>query len=56
MTLTKEQQQEFEQAAIPLIKWLNNNCHPHTHIVVEDDGAELHEGVLRIVNADFIRD
>ena len=45
MILTKQQQKEFETAARPLIKWLNENCHPHVIAIVEPERVELTEGV-----------
>jgi hypothetical protein len=50
------QQDEFELAVLPLIKWLNNNCHPHTQVVVDCVSAELFEGQMRMVNKTFIKD
>lgn len=55
-TLTPEQQQSFHAAAQPLMKWLNENCHPHCEAVVGPRSAELVEGQLRIVDEQFIKD
>lgn len=43
--MNAEQQEEFKQAAIPLIKWLNANVHPHHYAIVSPTKAELVEGV-----------
>jgi len=56
MTMTTEQRAQFEALTRPLIKWLNENCHPHTTIVVEPDSAELLEGVCAFKTADYIKD
>lgn len=56
MIITKEQREKFEDAAKPLIKWLNENCHPHVTVLVEPTGAELVEGVAAIVCEEFLRD
>lgn len=36
---------EFEQLATPLIKWLRENRHPHTTIIIDCNHAEVLEGV-----------
>lgn len=56
MILDKEKQEKFEEAYIPLIKWLCENCHPHVHVIVEPNGAELLEGVVSIKVEDYIQD
>ena len=35
---------EFETAARPLIKWLNENCNPHSKVIVTTTDAELVSG------------
>ena len=54
--ITNEKQSEFETAAIPLIKWLNENCHPHVVVIVETDGAQLFEGVCSFRTQKYIKD
>jgi hypothetical protein len=44
MILTKAQMEEFRKATMPLMKWLNDNCHPHYSVIVESGVAELVEG------------
>lgn len=56
MILKEEQIVYFEDLAKPLVKWLNENCHPHVKAVVESDGAELLEGVCRVKIEEFIKD
>lgn len=48
--------QEFENIVRPLIKWLNENHHPHTTIIVEPNGARLVEGIIGIPCTDYIKD
>jgi hypothetical protein len=36
---------DFETAVRPLIKWMAENQHPHTKIIITSTGAELLEGV-----------
>lgn len=46
----------MEQAAIPLIKWLAENHHPHTKVIVDSTSAELMEG-LSVVNTNkYLKD
>lgn len=42
--MNKDKQKEFKDAAIPLIKWLCENVHPHHSVIVTPTGAELLEG------------
>jgi len=56
MVISKEQQEELLTAAKPLIKWLNENCHPHVKVIIETDRAELLEGVVNIPTEEFIKD
>ncbi len=56
MILTKEKIDEFECAAKPLVKFLNENCHPHVFVVADATSAELFEGVCRVKIEDFIKD
>jgi len=56
MIITKEQSGEMLEAAKPLIKWMNDNCHPHTKVIVETDRAELVEGVASVLTQEFIKD
>lgn len=46
----------FEEAVEPLMKWLAENCHPHTCVIVDGGHAELFEG-CKVHNTDrFILD
>lgn len=56
MILTEEQREEFNQAAKPLLKWLNDNCNPHVTVVVTPISAELSEGVHSLSTMEFVRD
>jgi hypothetical protein len=56
MILSEQQRIGFEAAARPLIKWLNENCHPHVIVTVDCGSAELSEGVCRAVVEDYIKD
>lgn len=56
MTITHEQQVSLAAAAEPLIKWLNENCHPHCAVYVSVTHAELVEGIAAIQNHTHVKD
>lgn len=56
MTMTEDQQREFANLARPLIKWLNENCHPHTHIFIDQTTAEISEGVMSFTSVEYVKD
>ncbi len=56
MILTAEQRAAFEEAAKPLIKFLCENCHPHTSVIVDSTGAELVEGIHVLKTEEFLKD
>jgi len=56
MILTKEQIKEFEEASKPLIKWLNDNCNPHTTVIVDSIHSEVLSGVAVFRCEEFLRD
>ena len=43
MTLTEEQLTELRAAAMPLMQWLNDNCHPHVAAIIDSEHIELVE-------------
>jgi len=53
---TDKQREEFIKLAKPLIKFLNDNFHPHTHIYIDCNSAELSEGCLAFTTEDYVRD
>lgn len=44
MSLTKQQREEFNKKVRPVIKWLNENYHPHVHVIITPTNAELSVG------------
>lgn len=56
MILSEEQREEFEKVARPLIKWLNDNCHPHVTVIADCSHAELSEGVNSFRTEDYWKD
>ncbi|GAB6121638.1 hypothetical protein [Dysgonomonas termitidis] len=52
-----EADQELREAALPLIKFLNEKHHPHAIAIVSVDSVEIMEGVCIVNNInDFIND
>ena len=56
MTLTKEQRAAFEKAAKPLMKFMAENYHPHTQVLLHSTRAELVEGVACINTDEYLID
>ncbi|MDO9536087.1 MAG: hypothetical protein Q7J85_12345 [Bacillota bacterium] len=57
MIFTKEQIDEFEALARPLMKFLNDNCHPHVSVIVTPTNGELLEGVCSTGEImDYVKD
>lgn len=51
-----EKEITFEEAVKPLMKWLCENCHPHTTAIVDGTLAELFEGVENVKTNEFLVD
>ena len=45
MLLTEKQIQELKISALPLMQWLEQNCHPHVIAIVDSEKAEVLEGL-----------
>ena len=56
MTITEEQHQAMLEAAKPLIKWMNENCHPHCTMHVGQYDIELTEGIAAAHTDMFLKD
>jgi len=56
MTIKKEQQTKMLETAKPIIRWLNENCHPHCEIRVSQNSVELVEGVAMELTDEFLKD
>jgi len=54
--MTKTQKEEFTKLSNKLIEFLNNNHHPHTHIIITSTSAEISEGIMAFDNMEFLRD
>jgi hypothetical protein len=55
MTITEKQREEMLEAAKPLIKWMNENCHPHCKAIVDQNTIELTEGIATNRTDEFLR-
>jgi hypothetical protein len=53
--LSDEQRATFKEAAMPLVKWLNENMCPHDEVCVTTIGAELLSGEHFVPIKDFIK-
>lgn len=42
----EKMQHEFKSVVEPVIKWMNENCHPHHTILITHTHAELLEGEM----------
>lgn len=49
-------QESFEAAAKPLIKWLNENANTHASVIVNATSAELLSGEIGIHTEEFLKD
>ena len=54
--LSKKEQDEFESIVKPVMKWLSENHHPHVHIVIESNTAQLYEGQKVFNTNEFLID
>ena len=52
----EEKREEFKELSRPLIKWLNDNYHPHVKIIIDPTSAELVEGLMSFCTVDYIKD
>lgn len=56
MIPTKEQVKGFEEAAKPLVKFLNENGNPHVSAIVSTTRAVLMEGIATVKIEEFLKD
>jgi len=54
--LTDEQALEFETLSELLLKFLNDNCHPHCKIIISPTSSELVEGQVVLNTNKFLKD
>jgi hypothetical protein len=53
---TEEQRKEFEELCRPIIKWINNNGHPHMTAIIDTVHYELLSGEIARTIHDYIKD
>ena len=53
---SEEQRKAFESAARPLLRYLNDNHHPHMTAIVTQTTAELVEGQMAFMTEEYIKD
>jgi hypothetical protein len=51
-----EKEKTLEGLSRPLIKWLNDNMHPHAKIIIDPTYFELVEGVEAKTVYDYVKD
>lgn len=51
-----QKREEFIELVAPVMKWMAENLHPHTKIIIECNSAELVEGCIGYKNDEFIVD
>lgn len=54
--MEKEIIEEFKKVVEPAIKWLNDNCNPHSSIEITCDSAELKSGEMCHRTDKFVKD
>lgn len=47
---------EFENLVKPLIKFLNDNWHPHTKIIIDLTSAEIVTGEESVYTEEYLKD
>ena len=45
MKFTLDEIETLREAALPIMQWLNDNCHPHCTVIVDSERIELVEGL-----------
>jgi len=53
---SKALREEFEALCKPVMKFLCDNYHPHVHVIIDPDSAELSSGEMAFRTEEFIRD
>lgn len=56
MLLNKKQKDEFVKKVEPLIKYINDNFHPHVTLVINHGNVELVEGIFNFITYEYIKD
>lgn len=51
-----ENKEEFERIAKEMIKYLCENHHPHTHVIIDCTTAEISEGISCVNTEEYLKD
>lgn len=54
--MNTKQREEFNVLADAMIKFLNDNGHPHMSIIIDTSRAEVVEGICAYVTQEHIKD
>ena len=54
--LTVDQRDEFKKVTEPVMEWLNENFHPHVHVIIDPTRSELLEGQTAHVTDKYVKD
>jgi len=49
MKLNEEQIEELKKAALPLMMWLSDNCHPHCKAILDNTHIEIVESLASVL-------
>jgi hypothetical protein len=56
METQEKKRAEFEELVRPVMKWMSENLHPHTKIIIESNSAELLEGDMAVSTNEYLID
>lgn len=54
--MTEQKRKEFEEIVKPVIKWIAENSHPHTKIIIDSNSAEIMEGIAAFTTNEYLID
>jgi len=54
--MTEEKRKEFEEITKPIMKWLNDNFHPHAQINITTTHCEMLFGEASYTTDEFVQD
>lgn len=54
MKTQEEKAAEFNNLVRPIMKWMADNLHPHTKIIIESNSAELVEGCMAVSTDEYL--
>jgi hypothetical protein len=56
MIITEKNRKIFEELSEPLVKFLNDTCHPHVTIIITQTSIELLEGICASPITKYVKD